>query len=60
LQDKILSHSYFATINLNLNVRAKNCAIQGGNLSLIKNSKVAVFSKKLSQSAGLKQQHFQK
>jgi len=31
-----LSQSYYATINLNLDVRGKGCAIQDGNLSLIR------------------------
>jgi len=45
----ILSHSCLPAINLNLHVRDKSCAIQGGNLSLIRNSKVTVFSQQLVQ-----------
>jgi len=45
----ILSHSCLPAINLNLDVRDKNCVIQNGNLSLIRNPKVTVFSQQLLQ-----------
>jgi len=35
-----LPDSCFAAVNLNLDVRDKSCAIQGGNLSLIRISKL--------------------
>ena len=56
----ILSHSCFAVINLNVDVRSESCAIQGGNLSLIRISKVTVFSQTSFQSAELMQQHSSK